>query len=153
VLYNAMSRADYGLVELFGPWGLYKNGAALDPASNRSLWLAHQNHIHVGFTGTPEVAREIVGLPTQPSPTASVEQYVRPPVSQTTRRLLAQHAKALQPTRMIRISSRQQQPLPQVRELALVSLKPLASAAAAVPAGVGLVYGNLGTVLVALFVA
>src|SRR5207237_7917411 len=49
VLYGAMNRGDYGIVELFGPWGLYKNGAWLDPAANHALWLAHQNHIHVGF--------------------------------------------------------------------------------------------------------
>src|SRR5437763_14279517 len=33
VLYGAMSRANYGLVELYGPWGLYKNGEWLDPAT------------------------------------------------------------------------------------------------------------------------
>ena len=39
VLYGAMGRADYGLVELYGPWGLYKNGEWLDPATHR-VWRA-----------------------------------------------------------------------------------------------------------------
>ena len=60
VLYEAMMRANYGLVELYGPWGLYKNGLWLDRSSHRRLWAGHQNHIHVSFTGTPEQAREIV---------------------------------------------------------------------------------------------
>ena len=158
VLYGAMERADYGLVELYGPWGLYKNGAWLDPATHAGLWRGHQNHIHVSFTGTPEMARSITGVqppapPPAPAPAAKPAHAAK----------VAKAAKVARPKRqltviryeqkLIRISPPAQRALPPtVRELSVVTLEPLASAAAVVPAGAGIVYGSLGTVLVALVV-
>jgi tight adherence protein B len=148
ILYGAMTRANYGLVELYGPWGLYKNGEWLDPASNRALWLGHQNHIHVSFTGTPEMAREIVGLPAAPAaanPKPRPEPVRLPAV---TRLLPAERAHAIkEPALLPQVPKRPK--TPPVRQLAMISLTPFASAAKAVPVGAGLLYGTLGTMLIA----
>jgi Flp pilus assembly protein TadB len=145
VLYGAMGRADYGLVELFGPWGLYKNGVWLDPATHPKLWRGHQNHIHVSFTGTPDVARAIVGVqPPAPPPAPKAA----PPAKPKRQLAAAAHAKP----ELIRITPPRPRPLPTVRELSLVTLRPLASAAAAVPQGAGILYGSVGTVLLAFIV-
>jgi Flp pilus assembly protein TadB len=148
VLYGAMERADYGLVELYGPWGLYKNGGWLDPATHAQLWRAHQNHIHVSFTGTSETAREITGVqpPAPPAPPRPAAPAAKP---KPKRQLAVSRPKE----KLIKITPPAPRSLPPtVRELSVVTLQPLASVAAVVPEGVGILYGSLGTALLALVV-